>query len=442
MGGVSCSLNIHDSNSDSNSYVSYNDNPEEEETVALYSIVSGKIKEDYIYQLNNYEISDLNSEKILEYCVWEDYRNLDAYKNCVVKNSDYYRTVTSKYTLSDLKTSILAFTSESEYSWHIQKMEKNYSKIKSDNLSIDEKKACSLVLSYYTGYKDNSDRSSRNTNVLIRGGNAFSITNKWSDGDQFYPVIYYLTKALSVLPLFWGYTLRCVHLTKEQAFSYKPGTVMTWLQWSSSKIGTKPAEYFAKRNTWFYIYSFSSREISQFSIYSDEKEALYSPFSHFLVFKNEISNGRHHIYMRQIEIGLYLNNIIWVDDNILNANWENKKLMEIAYYNSKILKIIPKISTETALAFIKSFKKFLKTKTTKYKIISDMTRYNESPSNNAGARLVKYLQDYGFGNLEIMIFTSSKELALNELKKLNVKINNNIKVTTYTSDAIQYLISD
>ncbi len=28
--------------------------------------------------------------------------------------------------------------------------------------------------------------------------------------------------------------------------------------------------------------------------------------------------------MRQIEIGLYLNNIIWVDDNILNPNWKNK----------------------------------------------------------------------------------------------------------------------
>ena len=62
--------------------------------------------------------------------------------------------------------------------------------------------------------------------------------------------------------------------------------------------------------------------------------------------------------MRQIELGLYLNNIIWVDDNILNPNWENKRLMEIAYYNSKTLKIIPKISTETALAFIKSFKPF------------------------------------------------------------------------------------
>ena len=64
--------------------------------------------------------------------------------------------------------------------------------------------------------------------------------------------------------------------------------------------------------------------MSQFSSYSEEKEALYSPFSHFLVFKNEIRKNRHHIYMRQIEIGLYPNNIIWVDDNILNPDWENK----------------------------------------------------------------------------------------------------------------------
>ena len=146
--------------------------------------------------------------------------------------------------------------------------------------------------------------------------------------------------------------------------------------------------------------------------------------------------------MRQIEIGLYLNNIIWVDDNILNENWENKKLMEIAYYNSKVLKIIPKISTETALAFIKSFKPYLKSKNTKYKIMSDMTRNNETPSKNAGARLVKYLQDNGFNNLEIMIFTSSKEFALNELRKLNITMNNNIKVTTFSNDAIDYLISD
>jgi hypothetical protein len=41
-----------------------------------------------------------------------------------------------------------------------------------------------------------------------------------------------------------------------------------------------------------------------------------------------------------------------------------------------------------------------------------------------------------------MIFTSSKEFALNEMTKLNVKMNNNIKVTTLTKDAINFLISD
>ena len=55
-------------------------------------------------------------------------------------------------------------------------------------------------------------------------------------------------------------------------------------------------------------------------------------------------------------------------------------------------------------------------------MMSDMIRNNESPSNNSGARLVKYLQDYGFSNLEIMIFTSSKDFAINELKKFGVKI--------------------
>ena len=422
--------------------VNYNVDKEHEESIELYTIISGRIKDKYVSKLDNYNISDPNSEKILEYCQWEDYRNLSEYKNSIVKNSDYYRIVTASYELDDLKNSMRIFTTPKQYFWHLDQMDKNWKKMKNERLSENAKKACALVLSYYTGYKDNSDRSSRNVSVLIRGLNCSDIIRKWNDGEHFYPVIYYLTKAISCLPFYWGHTLRCVNLTKKQAFSYQPGTVVTWMQWSSSKIGKKPASYFAKRNTWFYIYSFSSREISQFSIYSDEKEALYPPFSHFLVFKNEIRNKRHHIYMRQIEIGLYPNNIIWVDDNILNSDWENKSLMEIAYYNSKILKIIPKISTETAMAFIKSFKFFINSIATKYKIMSDMTRKNEEPSKNAGARFVKYLQNEGFNNLEIMIFTSSTEIAKTELKKLNVKMNNNIKVTTSTNDAVQFLISD
>jgi len=289
--------------------VSYNTDKEQEESIELYTIISGHIPEKYKYKLNSYGISDPYSELVLEYCEWEDFRNLAEYKNSIVKNSDYYRTVTRKYNLDDLKNAIKEFTSTYQYFWHIDQMNENWEKMDNPRLSEEEKKACALVLSYYTGFKDNSDRSSRNVSVLMRGLNSEEITKKWNDGEHFYPVTYYLTKAISCLPFYWGYTLRCVHLTKKQALSYQPGTVVTWMQWSSSKIGKEPADYFAQRNTWFYIYSFSSREISQFSVYSEEKEALYPPFSHFLVFKNEIRNKRHHIYMRQIEIGLYPNNI-------------------------------------------------------------------------------------------------------------------------------------
>ena len=56
---------------------------------------------------------------MLEYCKWEDYRNLEEYKNSIVKNSDYYRTVSTRYTLDDLKDAIAEFTSSTQYEWHL-----------------------------------------------------------------------------------------------------------------------------------------------------------------------------------------------------------------------------------------------------------------------------------------------------------------------------------
>ena len=414
-----------------------------DETLKRYYTVSGKIPSYYAALLENYAISDPNSEKLLEYCQWEDYRTKNSYQNCIVKDTDFYLSVKNNYTLDDLKQSIKHFTKDSsnDYYWHIDKMDKYYTNMKTNKLSTDEKKACALVLSYYTGNKENSDRSSRNTSVLIRGQNLFTKINNWNDGKLFYPVIYFLSKALANLPFYWGHTVRCVNVDKDIISKYEPGTVITWLQYSSSKIGQNPAPAFSGRNTWFHIYSFSSREISQFSVYSTEKEALYSPFSHFLVFKKEYKDKKTHIYMRQIEIGLYINNIVWVDDNILNSNWENKGLMEKAYSIKRDLKIIPKITTECALAFMKSFRPFIVGGRVKYKIISDMNRSNESQPHNAGARLVKYMQDNNFNNIEIMIFTSSSEKAKQELRKLGVNMNNYIKVTTSSYEALQYLTS-
>ena len=414
------------------------------QTLERYYTISGRIPSPYAEQLNNYDISNPYSERLLEYCIWEDYHQKDAYSNCIVKDSDFYLSVKNHYSLDDLKKAIIKFTKDDQdqYPWHIGKMNEFYTNMKAGNLSIEEKKGCALVLSYYTGYKGNSDRINRNVSVITRGLNDYATINKWSDGDQFFPVIYFMSMALSNLPFYWGYTIRCIEMDNGILADYTPGTVVSWLKFSSSTMGLEPAPSFKMRNTWFIIYSFNSREISQFSIYNSEKEALYPPFSHFLIFKKEKYGEITKVYMRQIEIGLYLKNVLWVDDNILNSNWENKGLMEKAYSIKKDLKIIPKISTDCALAFLKSFKPFINDKTVNYKVMSDMNRNNENNSHNAGARLVKYMQDNGFYNIEVMIFTSSVNKALIELLNLDVNIDQNIKVTSSSSEALNFLTSE
>lgn len=179
--------------------------------------ICGKIPNQHLNKLREYDISDPNSEVMLKYCIWEDYRQKNSYQNCIVKDSDYYLSQTKQHSFEDLKNAIKKFTSSSkEYNWHLTQMENNYKKVQVKNFTIEEKKGCALVLSYYTGFKDNSDRSSRNTNAVIRGMNSFKKTEKWYDGKEFFTIIYYISKAISNLPLYWGYTVRCVQLTDEQ----------------------------------------------------------------------------------------------------------------------------------------------------------------------------------------------------------------------------------
>ena len=61
-----------------------------------------------------------------------------------MKNSDYYKSVTTQYTLNDLKKAILTFTDEKQYQYHLKQMDSNYLKMKSDRLSTDEKKSMCL----------------------------------------------------------------------------------------------------------------------------------------------------------------------------------------------------------------------------------------------------------------------------------------------------------
>jgi hypothetical protein len=123
--------------------------------------------------------------------------------------------------------------------------------------------------------------------------------------------------------------------------------------------------------------------------------------------------------MRQVELGFSKWSVLWVDDHIFEEKWENKRHMEKAASRAlnQNVHFMPKSNTDNAISFLKSpFGQRLKNQKN-FRIVTDMNRTNESPSNTAGARLIKLVRQLGFRN-KCLVFTSSEEIARQELKKL------------------------
>ena len=415
-----------------------------EETLKRFYTISGKISQPYAGYLRPYDINNPESEIYLEYCQWEDFHSKKSFKNCFSKDSDYYYPLKNKFSLDDLKESIkILLKDDREYDRYITIVEKNYEKIDAKDLSIDDKKGCCLALTYYTGNKTNSDRINRNVNVLIRGEDSITKEEKWNDGKIIYPVLYYLNKGLAYLPYYSEYTIKCVNLEKEIISEYEEGTIIAWLGFNSCLTGKNPSPFLASRNTIFYIYSFNAKEIPQYNNFSSEKEVIYSPFSHFLIFKKEYKDGQNFIHMRQIEIGLHTNNIIYVDKLIFSSKYESQWLIKEACQTKLDLKIIPKISAECALAFVKSFKDYMIDRNIKYKIVLEYYRYGALKDPKAGD-FVKYILENNLNNIEIVVFTFSKknDIEYDFFKKGIDMAKHNIKIIASCKTISEFLISE
>ena len=306
-------------------------------------------------------------------------------------------------------------------------------------LTKDDAQGAALALSFYTGTK--SEALNRSASLVARQANGEVIEEKTKEEmNEAAIILYYLVKALSYIPFYWGYVTRACQLTDDELKMYVPGSLITWIQFSSSKKGTKAATNFnfAGRNTFSKIYSLTGRPIKQFSNYQEEDEVLFLPHSTFFVFKHEVGfhGTQHTIYMRQIELGLSRWSVLWVDDRIYKEDWENKRHMETAATRAMNLNVhfIPKHRPESALAFLRSpFGQRLRNKDT-FRIVTDMNRENEKPVFNAGARLVKAVRRMGFKN-DCMVFTSDRKKAEQIIKsELSSAENYLITVSEKTED--------
>ena len=100
---------------------------------------------------------------------------------------------------------------------------------------------------------------------------------------------------------------------------------------------------------------------------------------------------------------------------------------------------IPKSNTETAVAFLRSeFGERQKNSPT-FRIVTDMNRENETPTDNAGIRLILALRELGY-NSPCLIVTGNVYTAREKLNKmLSEKQLHNIKITENTRDLEKFI---
>lgn len=330
---------------------------------------------------------------------------------------------------------------------HECRVNESYSYFRQKNIPLDEAKALAFALSFYTGTK--SEACNRGASLVARKGNGLTfdedIENEINDAAI---ILYYLVRALSHIPFYWGYVTRTCQLTFDELNLYVPGALITWIQFSSAKKGKKAvdSEAFKNRNVLFKIFSLTGRPIQQFSNYPEEEEVLFLPHSTFLVFNRKVYYGdqKQVIYMRQVELGLCTWSVLWVDDQIFDENWENKEHMEYAAVKSLDMNVhfIPKSSTDSALSFLRStFGQRLKNQDT-FRIVTDMFRSNEASAENAGARLIKAIRQMGFRN-KCLVFAMDNEKAKQTLESmLNSNETRSVSISANIEDLRNFVNFD
>jgi hypothetical protein len=181
-------------------------------------------------------------------------------------------------------------------------------------LSSDDAKACAFAIAFYTGSQ--SETISQGTALIVRTHHGEAAVNASSEtvGEDAAIIMFYLVRGLSHIKFYWGMVTRRVDLTPEELADYKPGVLITWIQFSSSMKGTTAPVVFQDRNTQFTIQSLTGRGIKEFSNFPEEDEVLFLPHSSFLVHKVDVIDSVNYISLEQVS---YISQILLIySDNV------------------------------------------------------------------------------------------------------------------------------
>ena len=158
-------------------------------------------------------------------------------------------------------------------------------------------------------------------------------------------VLKFFYSALTKLPFYSGQCVRAIDLNETEQNIYQKGSVINWKFFNSSSKGDKPVPPFDQRNTYFYLSSLTGRDIS------DEGEVLFPPGCNFIVEDKKVEGDKTHIYMKQVEVILTENIVLWIGD--LVSNEDRKFLSKLHDQTYKYhLWIIEKQNIKEAIKYI------------------------------------------------------------------------------------------
>ena len=386
------------------------------------------------FQSRAFSIEDPNSELYLEHAVAdpEVIRLMEQQALCVDAYSNVEGIATTAHRRqARMKQQLIAAKGDREKTYAHKRgvcKDENYRVFQDFGLEVHDAQCCVYALSFYTG--EGSNATSRGASLAVRKGNMVQ-THK-ADVDAYLKlydhVVYFLATALRCLPYYWGPAVRYVTLSDTAAKAYTPGNIVTWMQYSSSRRGTTAAAAFKGRNCRFEIWSIKGRHIAQFSNYGkSEDEVLFTPFTRLLVLNTtKDSDGNWVIRLREVELGLTKGlPLLWVDDRVLEEDFELKPMMEEAMQlTCRDIKYILKTSTDSAMAYLKSWYGQQVVLNPNFRIISDMSRPDESNGGAAGANLAKAAKSLPHGDkVPCMIFTSNASRGLATLREIAPDVN-------------------
>ncbi len=182
---------------------------------------------------------------------------------------------------------------------HYATCQRSYQYFVEKGIDNDEALAYAFAISFYTG--THSETLNQSAALMVQNRNASNDAEIIKVDNQAAVIMYYLIRGLSHINFYWGFVTRCVQLSANELDNYQPGSLITWLQFSSSNKGFEAPDWFKDRDTIFHIYSLTGRSIQKFSnCAEDEDEILFLPQSSFLVCHVEAVQKKTRIYLRQV----------------------------------------------------------------------------------------------------------------------------------------------